>query len=277
VFECVVNISEGRNTSLLRDLSATTGQSLRDLHSDEFHNRSVFTLINTSDQLVADAHSLIAASFERLDLRHHEGVHPRFGVVDVIPYVALDPRDADGAVDLRDATAQWIGNDLGVPVFLYGPLAGPVGANARTLPDVRRGAFTQFSPDFGPSRPSPSLGACALGARPVLIAWNLWLRGVALNEARGIANVVRRAEVRVLAFSVGAHVQVSCNLIAPEEVGPQKVYDEVARLLHRGEIVRAELVGLLPRSVLEKQDHERWAQLGLSDDQTIESRLAEAG
>ncbi|HEY5438449.1 MAG TPA: hypothetical protein VIJ99_06090 [Acidimicrobiales bacterium] len=273
MFECVVNISEGRNTALLRDLCAIAGQSLRDLHSDEFHNRSVFTLINSSDQLLADAHSLIAASFERLDLRHHEGVHPRFGVVDVIPFVALDPRDGDGAVALRDATARWIGNDLGVPAFLY----GPVGANTRTLPDVRRGAFTRFSPDFGPSQPSATLGACALGARPILIAWNLWLRGVTLEEARAIATVVRRPEVRALAFSVGVHVQVSCNLIAPGEVGPQMVYDEVANLLPHGEIVRAELVGLLPRAVLEHQDHERWAELGLSDEQTIESRLAEAG
>jgi glutamate formiminotransferase / 5-formyltetrahydrofolate cyclo-ligase len=273
VFECVVNISEGRNTALLRDLSATAGPSLRDLHSDEVHNRSVFTLINAPDELLSDVHSLIGASFERLDLRTHEGVHPRFGVVDVVPFVALDASDADQAVTLRDATAKWIGNERGVPVFLYGPYGGAI----RTLPDVRRGAFTQFSPDFGPAQPSASLGASALGARPVLLAWNLWLRGVPMLEARSVATALRSSHVRALAFSLGEHVQISCNLIAPEEVGPSAVYDQVADMLRGGEIVRAELVGLLPRVVLERQERARWAQLGLSDDQTIESRLASTG
>lgn len=270
MFECVLNISEGRNTALLRDLSATAGTSLRDLHSDGVHNRSVFTLINTSGALLADVRSLIGASFERLDLRTHEGVHPRFGVVDVVPFVALDVAEIDQAVNLRDATARWIGNELGVPVFLYGPFEGDI----RTLPDVRKGAFTQFSPDFGPLQPSATLGACALGARPVLVAWNLWLRGVTLDEARRIARALRRPQVRALAFSLGEYVQISCNLIAPEDVGPTTVYDQVGGLLHEGDIARAELVGLLPRAVLDHQERARWSQLGLSDDQTIESRLA---
>ncbi len=272
MFECVVNISEGRNTSLLRDLCATAGQSLRDHHHDAFHNRSVLTLVNTPDLLLADVHSLISRSFERLDLRQHEGVHPRFGVVDVIPFVALDHRDCAAAVALRDDTAQWIGNELGVPVFLY----GPVGDGTRTLPDVRRGAFTQLWPDFGPTEPTAILGACAVGARPILVAWNLWLDGVTLIEARKIARAIRRPAVRALAFRLGEYVQVSCNLISPEEIGPARIYDEVSRLLGGGEIVRSELVGLLPRTVLERQDPSRWTQLGLSLAQTIESRLSES-
>jgi len=89
VFECVLNISEGRNHDLLETLRATAGISLRDLHADQFHNRAVFTLINDRDALSHDVRELIRASFEGLDLRIHEGVHPRFGVVDVVPFVAL--------------------------------------------------------------------------------------------------------------------------------------------------------------------------------------------
>ncbi|MEO9181269.1 MAG: hypothetical protein ABI298_06430 [Acidimicrobiales bacterium] len=271
MFECVVNISEGRDTSLLRDLCATAGRSLRDLHHDDVHNRSVFTLVNTPELLLTDVHSLISESFERLDLRTHEGIHPRFGVVDVIPFVALDSRDFSAAVALRDATAQWIGNELGVPVFLYGPFAD----GTRTLPEVRGGAFTELWPDFGPTEPNSTLGACAVGARPILVAWNLWLGGVTLDEARTIARALRSRAVRALAFNLGEYVQVSCNLISPGDVGPQKIYDQVSARLGGGAIVRAELVGLLPRAVLDRQDQSRWTQLGLSLSQTIESRLTE--
>lgn len=270
MIECVVNISEGRNTALLADLCATAGRSLRDHHRDAVHNRSVFTLINTADELLADAYALIGASFEHLDLRTHDGVHPRFGVVDVIPFVGLDARDEQRAVALRDHTARWIGDERGVPAFLY----GPYGDGTRTLPAVRKGAFSLFSPDFGPPKPTATLGACAVGARPVLLAWNLWLQDVTLGEARRIAKALRRTHVRSLAFPYDEYVQISFNLIAPGDVGPAIVYDQAASMLPDGAIVRAELVGLIPQAVLANQDRARWAQLGLSDDQTIESRLA---
>jgi glutamate formiminotransferase len=269
VLECVVNVSEGRNPDLLKTLGASVGQSLRDLHADEFHNRSVFTLINDAAALAHDVRALVTATFDHLDLRLHEGVHPRFGVVDVVPFVALEPIDSARAVELRDATARWISENFDVPTFLY----GPVDAAVRSLPDVRRRAFDALAPDFGPPTASPKLGAVAVGARPILVAWNLWLAGVSRDETRTIAKAVRRSDVRTLAFRVGAYTQVSCNLIDPSLVGPSVVYDEVAALLPQGgEIVRAELVGLVPQSVLDNVDPSRWGQLGLSADQTIERR-----
>lgn len=270
MFECVTNISEGRNLDLLDELRVTVGESLRDLHADSFHNRSVFTLINDPEPLIHDVRALIAASFDTLDLRTHEGVHPRFGVVDVVPFVALDPENPSRAVDLRDATARWIGETFEVPVFLYGPLDGAI----RTLPEVRNHAFGALSPDFGPATPSPKLGAVALGARPILVAWNIWLAGVSRDETRAIAKSIRRSEVRSLAFRAGEYTQVSCNLIDPMVAGPSSVYDEVAALLpNGGEIVRAELVGLVPQAVLDAEERSRWEQLGLSENQTIEGRL----
>jgi glutamate formiminotransferase len=243
---------------------------MRDLHADEFHNRSVFTLINDPEPLSRDVHALIAASYDVLDLRLHEGVHPRFGVVDVVPFVALDPEDRARAVQRRDRTAQWISETFAVPTFLY----GPVDDVTRTLPEVRRRAFDSLSPDFGPGSASPKFGAVAVGARPILVAWNIWLSGVSRDETRALAKSVRRSEVRSLAFRAGEYTQVSCNLIDPLVVGPSAVYDEVTSLLpDGGEIVRAELVGLVPRAVLDAEEPSRWDQLGLGENQTIESRL----
>jgi glutamate formiminotransferase len=270
VLECVINISEGRNLDLLDELHVTAGQSLRDLHADTFHNRSVFTLINDAESLERDVHALIFEAFRTLDLRTHDGVHPRFGVVDVVPFVALEPEPSSRAVELRDASAQWIATTYDVPVFFYGPVDGVL----RTLPEVRKRAFRDLAPDLGPTTPLPRLGAVAVGARGILLAWNLWLSGVSRDETRAIAKAVRRNEVRALAFRAGESMQVSCNLIDPMVVGPSRVYDEVTALLPEGgRIVRGELVGLLPRAVLESQDESRWEQLGLSVDQTIESRL----
>lgn len=270
MFECVVNISEGRDLALLDELANCAQLSLRDRHSDAFHHRSVFTLINQPEPLLEDLRGLVHGAFDRLDLRTHHGVHPRFGVVDVVPFVALDRDRRQVARAMRDDTARWIAATFAVPTFLYGPF----GVATRTLPEVRRDAFATIGPDFGPSVPSLRLGATAVGARPVLVAWNLWLRGVSVKESREIASAVRQPAVRAMGFDLGEFTQVSCNLIDPTNVAPSDVYDEVQRLLPEGgEIARAELVGLVPASVLNREDVDRWDELGISPDQTIESRL----
>lgn len=275
MFECVANVSEGRRSDVIDDLGRAAGSSLRDLHTDEVHNRSVFTLIDECDALRGALRALASATMARLDLRHHEGVHPRFGVLDVVPFVALDPRGADVARSLRDETAAWLADTFGVPVFLYGD--GDDGGT-RTLPEVRRRAFSSLAPDFGPAIPHRELGATAVGARGVLVAWNLWLRDVTLERASAIAASIRSAQVRALAFSMGEFVQVSCNLVDPLTVGPSQVYDAVARQVPEGAIDHAELVGLAPRAMLDALEPARWGQLGLDPATTIESRLkASAG
>jgi glutamate formiminotransferase len=271
VFECVINISEGRDVAVLEELARAGTGSLRDRHSDPDHHRSVFTLINDPGPLIDDAHRLIDMTYRRLDLRRHQGVHPRFGLVDVVPFVALDPARAEEACRLRDELAAWLAQRHQVPVFLYGRLAD---GSTRTLPDVRRTAFASLAPDFGPSQPPPALGAAAVGARAVLVAWNLWLSGVTVAQARDIARAVRRASVRALAFEVADHVQVSCNIVDTDAAAPSQIYDAVLDLLPVGAtIARAELVGLAPTSMLEREDPARWAQLGLSRESTIEGHL----
>ncbi len=171
------------------------------------------------------------------------------------------------------APPSWIADTFDVPVFLYGPVDGSI----RTLPELRKMGFRTLMPDKGPKSGSPTLGASAVGARNLLVAWNLWLRGVTLLEARAIAHAVRREEVRALAFQVGDLVQVSCNLVAPLIVGPSTVYDRVTSLLPLGGSVdRAELVGLAPRALLAKEDRSRWSELDLSEMRTIESGSVKA-
>ena len=258
VLECVLNLSEGRRGEVVAKVAATAGNELLDLHSDPDHNRSVLTLVGTEA-----ARAVTRAALDRLDLRTHRGVHPRIGVVDVVPFVALTGSTMADALQARDEFATWIATELGVPAFLYGP--------ERSLPDIRRGAFTTLRPDQGPSTPHPTAGAVAVGARPVLVAWNLWLATDDLATARAIAAELRGPDIRALGLQVGDAVQVSMNLIDPLRTGPAEIYDRVAT---RAPIARAELVGLLTDDVLRSVPPERWDQLDLGPDRTVEARLA---
>lgn len=228
-----------------------------DVHSDVHHNRSVLTLVG-EDAPRAVARAAVAA----LDLRRHQGVHPRLGVVDVVPFVPLDGSSPADAVAARDRFLAWIAGELGVPGFAYGP--------ERSLPEVRRRAFVDLAPDAGPPQPHVSAGAVAVGARPLLVAWNVWMAEPDLALARRLASEIRGPHLRALGLPVGDRVQVSMNLIAPDVIGPAEAWDLVAA---RATVAGAELVGLLPRSVLDRVPPGRWPQLDLAANKTIEARL----
>jgi glutamate formiminotransferase / 5-formyltetrahydrofolate cyclo-ligase len=282
LFECVVNVSEGRDGAVLDRLAASAGPALLDQHRDPDHNRTVFTLAGAADLVSEASRALATAALATLDLRHHTGAHPRLGVLDVVPFVPYEPgrpapADLTDAVALRDRFAQWLGTQWGVPSFLYGPLSG---GRVRTLPEIRRLAFGPppdgLTPDHGPPRPDPRHGASAVGARRVLVAYNVWVSSVEL--ARRVAPLVRGPEVRALGLAVGARAQVSCNLVDPGRYGPARLYDRVAQLVdelpgQRGRVEGGELVGLIPEAVLHGVPAGRRAGLGLSEDSTVESRL----
>jgi glutamate formiminotransferase len=275
VIECVINVSEGRDMQVLDQLSAAAGTVLLDRHADPDHHRSVFTLAGPADDVVDATRALASATVARLDLSGHIGVHPRLGVLDVVPFIPYAPRrqpptDLSSVIPLRDAFAQWLAGSEGVPSFLYGPLSG---GRTRTLPQVRMHAFADMSPDFGPVEPHPTAGATAVGARGVLVAYNLWVTSP--EVAREVAPLARRPGVRVLGLEVGERAQVSCNLVDPTHVGPAQVYDAVATLAERsgGAVTGAELVGLIPHSVLQAVPEARWSELGLSAEGTVEARL----
>lgn len=277
--ECVVNISEGRDRTVVDAVSAAGGELVLDVHSDADHHRSVLTLAGPLADVEVAARRVATLAVERIDLGAHRGVHPRLGAVDVVPFVPLRAVDGtatpwESVLAARDGFARWAGDELGVPCFLYGP--------ERSLPEVRRGAFTALTPDAGPGAPHPTAGAIAVGARDVLIAYNVWIAsgpgGRTPDEvvavARDVAARLRRPGLRTLGLAVGGGAQVSCNVVEPDRVSLAEVYDDVARAAeaHGCEARQGELVGLLPESVLSAVPERRWAELGLRAEDTIEFR-----
>lgn len=248
---CVINVSEGRNLEAIARFGAVAGNHCLDVHTDPDHHRSVFWLAGPD---VEDAARALAVEVvASLSLTDHDGVHPRIGVLDVVPFVPIDSRSTiDDAVDARDDFAHWAGVELDLPCLLYGP--------ERTLPEVRRQSFT----------PHPTAGGCAVGARMPLVAYNVWLRDNDLALAKRIAKELRSPDVRTLGLQVGDNVQVSCNLVAPLRVGPAEFYDAVAAA---APVERAELVGLIGRDVLSRVPEARWDELDIGEARTVEARL----
>ena len=265
MLECVVNVSEGRDEGVIEALRRAAGRPLLDLHSDRSHHRSVLTM--AGPDLEEGVRRVAAQAVSAIDLRAHQGVHPRLGVVDVVPFVPLAGASLPDAVAARDRCATWAAAELSLPCFLYGP--------ERSLPDVRRSAFSGLMPDSGPPQAHPTAGACAAGARPLLVAYNLWLApGAGLERAREVAGAIRAPALRALGLQVEGAAQVSCNLVDPLAFGPEAAYDAVAAL---APVARAELVGLVPEAVVSAVPAARWAELDLGPSKTIEARLEKAG
>jgi glutamate formiminotransferase / 5-formyltetrahydrofolate cyclo-ligase len=257
VLECVVNVSEGRDAVLLHALRDSVEEHVLDVHSDPDHNRSVFTLIGE------EAPRLLASrALQLMNINDHSGVHPRLGIVDVVPFVPLFEAQWSDAVRARNDFARWAAEVLHVPCFLYG--------DERTLPDIRRTAWDSLVPDVGPPQPHNTAGAMCVGVRQPLIAYNVWLAGVDLATTKAIASSVRSESIRTLGLQVGEFTQVSINLVSPEISSPADAFDAVR--LHT-EIHHCELVGLLPRDVLLSIPAGRWEELDLAEDRTIEWRL----
>lgn len=266
MLECVVNISEGRNIALLAGLAGALSGHLLDVHTDADHNRSVFTLVGEEAPRL-----LTRLVVDRLSLDDHEGVHPRLGVVDVVPFVPLFGSTFADAERARDEYARWVADELSVPVFSYG--------THRSLPFIRAHAWRDLQPDSGPGAPHTTAGAVCAGAREPLIAYNVWLHEASIEVTRDIAREVRTGNIRTLGLQVGSFTQVSMNLVSPGDSGPMQAYDSVVACAERRgvRVAHAELVGLLPADVLAAVPGGRWEELDLSEDRTIEARLAAAG
>jgi glutamate formiminotransferase len=280
--ECVVNISEGRDRVVIAAIAKAGGDGLLDLHEDADHHRSVLTLGGPLGEVEAAARSVAEAAVASIDLRSHAGVHPRLGAVDVVPFVPLGTGTTDAdtfheAHAARNRFAAWAGSALALPCFLYGP--------ERTLPDIRRHAFVTLSPDTGPPTPHPTAGACAVGVRPVLVAYNVWIAdggrkpSEVLSVARRLAASLRGPDVRSLGLPVSGGAQVSCNLLDPSTTSIAGLYDAVAvGAAARGcAVTRAELVGLVPEAALLAAPRDRWPELDLAEDRTVEFRMARRG
>jgi glutamate formiminotransferase len=259
--ESVPNFSEGRDAATVDALGAALGSGgarLLDVHSDEDHNRSVFTLVGSGEELVESLIAGIVLAAERIDLRRQHGAHPRVGAADVVPLVPLAPEDEAGARDAALVLAERVGAELALPVFLYGSVGdgrGPAFFRRGGPEELqRRVDDSELAPEFGPSRLSPSAGAVLVGVRRPLIAFNVNLRG-SLEAAREVAAVVRETGggfpgVRALGLDLRSAglVQVSMNV---EDWEAAALHEIVARVAVEAEargarVVGSELVGLMP-------------------------------
>jgi glutamate formiminotransferase len=256
--ESVPNFSEGRDAATIEAIATAIGSRARllDVHADEDHNRSVFTLVGSEEELAA---ALVAAgrvALERIDLRRHEGAHPRIGAADVVPIVPLRSDDMDRARAAAALVGERFAGELGLPVFVYAPPErGPAFYRRGGTAELqRRLDARELAPDYGPPHLHESAGGVILGARRPLIAFNVNLRA-GLAAAREIAALVREKGggfpgVRALGLELprAGLVQVSMNV---EDWEAAALHDIVARVEQeasaRGaEVVGSELVGLMP-------------------------------
>jgi glutamate formiminotransferase / 5-formyltetrahydrofolate cyclo-ligase len=258
--ESVPNFSEGREQATLDALADALGgpAKLLDVHADVDHNRSVFTLVGDENELVDALLAAIACARDRIDLGTHEGAHPRVGAADVVPVVPISRDDLPRALGSAKELARRVGNDLGLPVFLYGELApgrGPAffrrGGPAELQRRIDAG---ELKPDFGPPRLHESAGAVLVGARRPLIAFNVNLEGE-LEAAREVAAIVRESGggfpgVRALGLELPSSglVQVSMNVEDWEAAALHDIVERVEQeaLLRGATVVGSELVGLMP-------------------------------
>ena len=254
------NFSEGRDEAVIEALREALSSPARllDVHVDADHHRSVFTLVGEPDELVETLLAGIACARERIDLRRHEGAHPRVGAADVVPIVPIKPEDMERAKETALVLARRIGEELGLPAFLYAELAGGRGPAffRKGGPEElqRRVDAGELAPDFGPARLDARAGGVIVGARRPLIAFNVNLRGD-LEAARAVAAVVRETGggfpgVRALGLDLprAGVVQVSMNV---EDWEAAALHEIVARIEAEAEargakVVGSELVGLMP-------------------------------
>ena len=253
--ESVPNFSEGRDRATINAIAAALDAHARvlDVHADADHNRSVFTLVGDESQLVDALLGGIAVAKERIDLRRHEGAHPRIGAADVVPVVPIVPEDMPRARACGADLGERIGAELGLPVFVYDPPArGPAFYRRGDL--AARLASREVVPDFGPAELHETAGGVILGARRPLIAFNVNLRGD-VSAAREIAAVVRERGggfpgVRALGLELPSQelVQVSMNVEDWEAAALHEIVDRIRTEAEaRGlTVVGSELVGLMP-------------------------------
>jgi glutamate formiminotransferase len=259
--EAVPNFSEGRDRAVVKAIGRALAEraELLDVHTDEDHNRSVFTLVGESRELVAALLAGIGVARERVDLRRHEGAHPRIGVADVVPVVPVRPEDMERACATARDLAKRIGGELGLPAFLYGELApgrGPAFFRRGGPEELQRRIDAgELAPDFGPRVLDPSAGGVIVGARRPLIAFNVNLVGRDLEAAQEIARAVRERDggfpgVRALGLLLprAGHAQVSMNVEDWEASALHEIVAAIEReAAARGvEVAGSELVGLMP-------------------------------
>jgi len=282
ILECVPNVSEGRDQRVLEQLAAAirgvAAVRLADVHADPDHHRSVFTVLGAPDAVESAALALADAVFRSVDMRRHHGVHRRLGALDVVPFVPLRGLTMADAAARARALGERLARIHALPVYFYG--AAATSPARRSLPAIRAGEYEglpakladpAWRPDAGPARFDPVKGATVVGARDILVAYNVWLDSDDVDAARAIARAIRessgglpRLQAMGLPLARRDRVQVSMNLLDYRVTSLARAFDAVSREAGaRGiAVARGELVGLAPRAAFEGRAPEN---VGLRD------------
>lgn len=270
LIECVPNFSEGRRPEVvaaIRDaIAGVEGAHILDTSSDASHNRSVITFVAPIDVVADAAFAGIREARHRIDLTTHTGEHPRMGAADVVPFIPLDGATMEDCIALARSLGERVGRELDIPVFLYERAA--TRPDRENLADVRRGEFEglrteigrtpQRVPDYGPGAVHPTAGATAIGARPFLVAYNVYLGPASnMSVAKEVAKSVRGSAgglkyVKGLGFEVDGQAQVSMNLVDTEKTPLHQAYEMVKMEAEARGVTPtwSELVGLVPERAL---------------------------
>ena len=293
IIESIPNVSEGRRPDVIERLAQairqTPGVRLLDHSADASHNRSVFTLAGDAPAVKAATLALFAVALDAIDLRHHQGEHPRLGAVDVVPFVPIEGVSMAECVVLAKDVGAAIAERFKVPVFLYEEAS--VNPARKNLEDIRRGEFeglaakmasAGWAPDFGPATPHAAAGAAVVGARMPLIAYNINLNTDRLEVAKKIAAAIRHSSgglryVKAMGIPLEDRgiVQVSMNLTNYEKTPIFRVFEMIKREAARYgvTILESEVVGLVPSAALVRSA-EFYLQLErFGDNQILEKKL----
>ncbi len=300
VLEAVPNFSEGRDLAWIRDLVQVIegeGPEVIDWTADRDHHRSVVTYIG--DPPSVEAASIAAARFAiaGIDLRTHEGVHPRIGALDVLPFVPVHDLTMASAAESARRVAHVLAAE-GVPVYLYGEALS--GGNAvrsdRSLASIRRGGFEALRGGFPagrepdlvapqwPDGPHPTAGATCVGARRVMLAWNIFVEGMSLRDLKEIAAGLREAgggfkHLRVLALALPEteRLQISMNLEDPEATSPYDVFDAIEALVEAGggQVIETEVIGMIPDPLVLPAAGDRFRLLHPGESRLLSRRVSE--
>lgn len=271
--ECVPNFSEGRDphvlAQILAEIESVEGTQLLDYEMDKDHNRAVVTIVGEPGPVKEAAFKAIAKAAELIDLEKHTGEHPRMGATDVCPFVPVSGISMEECIEMARELGKRVGDELQIPVYLYESAATI--PERENLADVRRGEYEGIrdsigtdpkrKPDFGPSKTHPKAGAIAIGARPFLIAFNVYLGTQNLKIAKDIANAIRHAQggyryVKAMGFEISARrqVQISMNLVNYEKTPIFRVFETIKSEANRYgvPVTSSEIVGLLPLKAITK-------------------------
>ena len=294
IVECVPNFSEGRRREVVNAIAdaarGVEGVTVLDVELDPNHNRSVLTFVGPPEATAEAAFRTAQKALELIDMNVHRGEHPRIGALDVLPFIPISGVTMTDCVRLARQTGKRIADELGIPVYLYE--AAATRPERKALPDLRKGEYEGLreeirtnpdrAPDFGRPELHPTAGACVVGARPPLIAYNVNLGTKDVKVAKRIARLVREKDgglpaVRALGFELRDRglVQVSMNLIDYTRTPPVAAFDTVSAHAQRMgvPVVASEIVGLVPQAALPPDPAGRLRLENFDPKQILENRL----